>query len=1221
MKNHLILLLVSLLHAASLAQQFAWEPQAGGTTSALEAAAFINPNQGWIVGGNKGVPWQRMTSGVSDGLLCVAFADANTGWAAGWSGKILKTTDGGNTWALQNSGTTGMHQSLFFLNATTGWAVGSSAILRTTDGGSTWLKASGSYPWLYSVFFVDVNTGWVAGMNGAIYKTTNGGVNWTQQTSGVTNTLYSLSFIDANTGWAVGSAGIVLKTTNGGATWTPQTSNTANDMESVTFVDANHGWAAGDRATIIRTIDGGSTWTMKTELIWPPYDLHGIKFVDANNGCAVGTFGTIFKTTDSGENWRTQNSSTTSWLYGIALLDDHTGWAVGNSGTILKTSVGAILATNNGGANWQSQISNTSSTLRCVCFADATTGWIAGSEGVLLKTDNAGASWMKQNSGTSQHLHGIDFINAGAGWSVGENGTILHTSDGGANWSSQVSGTTRALYAVNFFDNNLGWAAGNSGILLKTSNGGQTWQQQVLPAANLYDIAVHDANTLWLAGSAGVILHSMDGGANWSKQTSGTTEDLQSLAFLDANLGWAVGNKGIILKTTNAGELWVKQTSNTTEDLYGVSARDAMHVTAVGDKGVVLASLQAEDRQAPALTIDQPQAGQIFTLDNLPIVVTGTANDEHSVTVKIGAEVLPLAGNTYSYRLYLPAGPHVIRVQAADAAGNLSVAEVNVEVQMNLPKGEMQYYLTGSGSTAELSFTPMSSTVTSETYIGSWAREFSTTLTGYLNGSEYDYRVRLASGSGSMPITLSWFVERESRRELLAATTFSISSNVYTEYSGTAIGPANIALPGHKLIFEVSAIAPGGMRWGGGSSGSAINVPGGLTLPPAAPQLVSPANAALEQPRNLTLSWSATASATKYHLQVATDSLFGNMILDYANLAGTSFAVGPLAGSTRHYWRVRASNEGGPSLWSSTWHFTTIMAAPAAPTLLSPADGAINTSIAPSLTWNAASEAASYHLQVATQSSFATTVIDDSTLTATSRQVGPLQHNTVYYWRVAAKNIGGVSAYSQVRRFTTIVQLPAAVQLLTPAHGAVLSADTVRCLWRSSAPAVQRYWFEWAADSLMQSAARDTSFAANDTTITLRQLAPNQAYWWRVKARNIAGWGEFSEKRKFTVIVSSVASRNETPRAFHLAQNYPNPARPGTEIRFQLPRPSSVSLKIFNALGEEIRALVDAPFEAGSHRALWDGKDNNGKLVASGVYLYQLRAGEFAQVRKMSLIR
>lgn len=93
------------------------------------------------------------------------------------------------------------------------------------------------------------------------------------------------------------------------------------------------------------------------------------------------------------------------------------------------------------------------------------------------------------------------------------------------------------------------------------------------------------------------------------------------------------------------------------------------------------------------------------------------------------------------------------------------------------------------------------------------------------------------------------------------------------------------------------------------------------------------------------------------------------------------------------------------------------------------------------------------------------------------------------------------------------------------------------------------------------------------------------------------------------------------PSAFVVHQNYPNPFNPETEIRFALPKASQVVVSIFNVLGEKIRTLVDAPYEAGYHSVLWDGKDEYGDLVVSGVYLYQLRAGEFSQVRKMSLIR
>jgi flagellar hook assembly protein FlgD len=95
----------------------------------------------------------------------------------------------------------------------------------------------------------------------------------------------------------------------------------------------------------------------------------------------------------------------------------------------------------------------------------------------------------------------------------------------------------------------------------------------------------------------------------------------------------------------------------------------------------------------------------------------------------------------------------------------------------------------------------------------------------------------------------------------------------------------------------------------------------------------------------------------------------------------------------------------------------------------------------------------------------------------------------------------------------------------------------------------------------------------------------------------------------------------EAPANFALAQNYPNPFNPETEISFQLPQANHVVIKIFNMLGGEIVTLTDRQFEAGYHRVRWNGKDNNGNPLASGVYLYQLRAGGFSQVRKMSLLR
>lgn len=112
----------------------------------------------------------------------------------------------------------------------------------------------------------------------------------------------------------------------------------------------------------------------------------------------------------------------------------------------------------------------------------------------------------------------------------------------------------------------------------------------------------------------------------------------------------------------------------------------------------------------------------------------------------------------------------------------------------------------------------------------------------------------------------------------------------------------------------------------------------------------------------------------------------------------------------------------------------------------------------------------------------------------------------------------------------------------------------------------------------------------------------------------------FLAKEKAVTSVDDYSS-DRIPRHFDLAQNYPNPFNPETTIHFSLPKGSHVEISIYNTMGQTIRRLVHAEYSAGTHWVQWDGRDDSGAKAASGVYLYRLQAGEFSQVRKMSLIR
>jgi len=93
------------------------------------------------------------------------------------------------------------------------------------------------------------------------------------------------------------------------------------------------------------------------------------------------------------------------------------------------------------------------------------------------------------------------------------------------------------------------------------------------------------------------------------------------------------------------------------------------------------------------------------------------------------------------------------------------------------------------------------------------------------------------------------------------------------------------------------------------------------------------------------------------------------------------------------------------------------------------------------------------------------------------------------------------------------------------------------------------------------------------------------------------------------------------PRGFEVNQNYPNPFNPTTTISYDLPQSSHVSLEIFNVLGQRVRTLLEGDKPAGYYTATWDGSDNRGKGVASGIYFYRIKTGDFIETKKMVLLK
>jgi len=142
----------------------------------------------------------------------------------------------------------------------------------------------------------------------------------------------------------------------------------------------------------------------------------------------------------------------------------------------------------------------------------------------------------------------------------------------------------------------------------------------------------------------------------------------------------------------------------------------------------------------------------------------------------------------------------------------------------------------------------------------------------------------------------------------------------------------------------------------------------------------------------------------------------------------------------------------------------------------------------------------------------------------------------------------------------------------------------------------------------------DTKFIDNTVEVGIK-------YYYRVVAFDFNGnMGEFSDE-----IVAQVVGIDDEfsriPKEFALYQNYPNPFNPSTTITFDLPMNANVTLVIYNTLGQKVRTLVNDALEAGTHRVVWDGRNEFGVPVANGVYIYTIKAGNFVKSLKMTLMK
>ena len=292
--------------------------------------------------------WQRVTSVPSNYIdnywLDIDFRPDNPlyGWICGFNGKVLRTTDGGDTWLGSDIQGADHMESIHFPSTTVGYTSGSEGIFKSVDGGATWrdITPSGAGK-LWGCYFVSNSNGVVVG-EGCLYgiqyfyHTTDGGQTWNEFTaqigsSGMTDVII---YDPVGLGYAL-SSGWIWKTTDGGDTWDNIiVTGSRIWQEELTYLNGSYLLPTAGINCSGQGAAGGMRFSMNDGLTWVerkvPDPMFGTFLIDRNTGWACGYEGSVYYTSDGGYTWELKNCGIGEGnMDDIRFISPNDGWVVG----------------------------------------------------------------------------------------------------------------------------------------------------------------------------------------------------------------------------------------------------------------------------------------------------------------------------------------------------------------------------------------------------------------------------------------------------------------------------------------------------------------------------------------------------------------------------------------------------------------------------------------------------------------------------------------------------------------------------------------------------------------------------------------------------------------------------------------------------------------------------------------------------------------------------